>query len=385
MIFCGHDGAITLQEQDPNDTDPRIGTQLGEHLLVARVEDGGMGRVYEARHVKTRERFAIKVLHEAIAQDEVAVERFRREYETAKSLDNPYIVKVLDFGETSDGSHYLTMEYLEGEELSKLLAREGAQRPARAIRLLCQISLGLQHAHSYGVIHRDLKPDNIFVCPSEEGETVRILDFGSVKLQMATGPKLTALGTTLGSPYYMSPEQAMGKLDVDQRTDVFAQAAIMHELATGKVAFEGGNIAEILMKIMQHDPPCVSAQNPSYPAAYDDVLDKGLKKDKATRFGAAIELAQGMLRAFGLDGDVAKWAKTEESQIDARLGGTRPPEPAPYTATQSAPASSAPPSTGAGASSIPQLPLRSGPGPIVRFGVVALGAALVVAVYLWLA
>ncbi len=378
MIFCGHDGELTIEEQDPGDTDPRIGKQLGDYVLVARVADGGMGRVYEARHVQSRDRVAIKVLHDVVAKDDVAVERFRREYETADSLNDPYIVEVLDFGETDDGSHYLTMEFLEGEELSKVLAREGAQRPARAVRLLSQIALGLQHAHSYGVIHRDLKPDNIFVCPSEAGETVRILDFGSVKLQMGTGPKLTALGTTLGSPYYMSPEQAMGKLDVDQRTDVFALAAIMHEFATGRVAFEGGNVAEILMKIMQHDPPPASAANAAYPASYDDVIGKGLKKDKGMRFGTTVELAQEMLRAFGLDGDVSKWASVNDAELEARLGGTTTPQPAPY----GSPAGSEAPREHSfdmhGRSSIPELPLRSGVHPAVWvLGVAAIVAAAV--------
>ena len=104
---------------------------------------------------------------------------------------------------------------------------------------MCQAALAIDHAHSFGFIHRDLKPDNIFLCKGEGGDNVRVLDFGSVKLQMETGPKLTAFGTTLGSPYYMSPEQAMGKQDVDQRTDVFALSAILYEALTGKIAFEG--------------------------------------------------------------------------------------------------------------------------------------------------
>src|SRR5215510_11732684 len=165
-------------------------------------------------------------------------------------MSHANIVKVIEFGATEDSSSFMTMEYLEGEELGQLLRRESKVETPRLLRIVCQIALALDYAHSFGFIHRDLKPDNIFLCRGEGGETVRILDFGSVKLQMDTGPKLTAFGTTLGSPYYMSPEQAMGKQDVDQRTDVFALAAITYEALTGKIAFEAINVAQILMKII---------------------------------------------------------------------------------------------------------------------------------------
>ena len=163
-------------------------------------------------------------------------------------------MKVLEFGATPDGSHFLTMEYLEGEELGKLLGRGTPLAPARIVRIVCQAALALEHAHSFGFIHRDLKPDNIFLCRTDEGDSVRVLDFGSVKLQMETGAKLTAIGTTLGSPFYMSPEQAMGRSDVDQRTDVFALGAILYEMLTDKVAFDAPNIAKILMRIMNENP-----------------------------------------------------------------------------------------------------------------------------------
>jgi serine/threonine-protein kinase len=169
------------------------------------------------------------------------------------------------------------------------------------------------------VIHRDLKPDNIFVCSGTSGDEVRILDFGSVKLQMETGPKLTMLGTTLGSPYYMSPEQAMGRADIDPRTDVFALAAIMHEMATGEIAFDGDEIADILQKILAHDPPPASIANADYPWAFDDVVRKGLHKDKEHRYSSAIELAEAMLRAFGLDPDVERWARASSGEIERSI------------------------------------------------------------------
>ncbi|MDH3624234.1 MAG: serine/threonine protein kinase [Myxococcales bacterium] len=298
---------------------PRRGQRLGAYIVEAPVGEGAMARVYQARHAATGREVAVKVLHARVARDEVAVERFRREYETASSLNHDRIVEVLDFGQTVDGAYFMTMEYLEGEELSLMLEKKGALEPARVVRIVCQLALGLHHAHADGVVHRDLKPENIFVSAGEGGVEVSILDFGSVKLQVVSGRKLTALGTTLGSPRYMSPEQAMGKLDVDQRTDVFALAAIVHELATGQVAFGGDEVAEILMKILAEDPPPVSTLNRAYSWAFDDVVKKGLHKDKARRFGSTVELAEAVLRALGLDADVEKWARRSEDTIREAL------------------------------------------------------------------
>ena len=345
--YCGECGALTIQEQLPNDVDPRLGQRLGEYLVVARVADGAMGRVYEGRHVSTRERVAIKVLHAEVARDAVAVERFRREYESARDLTNPYIVKVIDFGTTEDGLSFMTMEFLEGEELSKVLRRSaepGAAQtphtlePARVLRLFSQLALGLDHAHSFGVIHRDLKPDNIFLCRGVDGDVVRILDFGSVKLQMETGPKLTAFGTTLGSPYYMSPEQAMGKHDVDQRTDVFALAAILYECTTGKVAFDAPNVAQILMKIINQAPIPPAQQVQGLPPRMDDVIDRGLRKDKKSRYASGLLLASALCDAYGVEDNVPRWASAPMKELVSALAEASPPAAAAFADSARPPA-----------------------------------------------
>jgi len=321
VFFCGHCGTITIQEQDPSDHDPRLGTQLGGYIVVARVADGAMGRVYEGRHPETKARVAIKVLHQDVAQDTVSVERFKREFETANDLDHPHVVSVLEFWETPDDSYFLTMEYLEGAELGAVLRNEGALSHERIVRVVCQVAQALDHAHSFGVIHRDLKPDNVFLCKGEDGDGVRLLDFGSVKLQMEMGPKLTAFGTTLGSPYYMSPEQAMGKQDVDQRTDVFAVAAILFEMLTGKIAFEGSNVAEILMKIVNESPPFLSSTGSRAPAALDDVIQMGCAKEKTERPDTVTQLAARTLEAFGLPPDVDRFAAAPQSEVARALSG----------------------------------------------------------------
>jgi serine/threonine protein kinase len=332
IFFCGHDGTITVQEQDRTDPDPLLGKQLGGYLVVARVADGAMGRVYEGRHPETKSRVAIKVLHQHVLNDQVAVERFKREYESASELVHPNVIKVLEFGSTDQGSHFMTMEYLVGEELGKVLKREGSLAKERMIRVVAQTALALRYAHSFGFIHRDLKPDNIFLCKSADGDVVRLLDFGSVKLQVETGAKLTALGTTLGSPYYMSPEQARGAADVDQRTDVFALSAIIYEMITGKVAFGAPNVAQILVKIMNETPPPASTLNPDSPQSVDDVIDKGLRKEKERRHESTVQLAEAFIAAYGLSGSAEQWATIPDSEIAAALQQAVPPAPRPFGA-----------------------------------------------------
>ena len=336
--FCGNDGTIVIQVPPAGQiADARLGMRFGDYVVAAHVADGAMGRVYEGRHAQTKQQVAIKVLHPDVAKDKVAVERFKREFETAQGIDSPYVVRVIDFGETPDGSYFLTMEYLSGLELGALLRRDTTVPKARALRILAQIALGLEDAHSFGVIHRDLKPDNVFLVESPEGDQVRILDFGSVKLQMETGPKLTAFGTTLGSPYYMSPEQAMGKADVDNRTDGFALAAIFYEMLSGKIAFDGKQVAEILMKIVNSMPEPLSRVAPGIPPSVDDLIEKGVAKDKKKRFGSTTELAAAAFQAFGLPAtadrpSIEAWGKKPVAEIEAALATATPPAPAAYGA-----------------------------------------------------
>lgn len=341
-FFCGHDGSVNIAVLPPGTPpDSRLGLRFGDYVVCAPVADGAMGRVYEGRHVDTKKKVAIKILHPDIAKDHIAVERFKREYETAKELDSKYVVRVIDFGETPDKSYFLTMEFLEGHELGNLLRAEGALPTARLLRVLSQVALGLDDAHSFGVIHRDLKPDNLFLVSTPAGDEVRLLDFGSVKLQMETGPKLTAFGTTLGSPYYMSPEQAMGKADVDNRSDVLALAAITYEMICGQIAFEGKSVAEILMKIVNQMPTPLAQVKPGTPHAVDDALEKGLAKDKLQRTPSTVELAANVLRGFGLSvgndrASIEGWAQRTVQEIEGALAGAS--QAAPAAAPMGAPA-----------------------------------------------
>jgi serine/threonine-protein kinase len=176
------------------------------------------------------------------------------------------------------------------------------------------------------------------MCRTPDGDSVRILDYGSVKLQVEMGAKLTAIGTTVGSPFYMSPEQAMGRADVDQRTDVFALGAILYEMLTDKVAFDAPNIAKILLRIMHEQPVPPSSVRAETPRALDGVIDRALRKDKAERFASAREFADATIAAFGLTGRVEDWAARPAAEIEAELEKTRAKAAAPAVAPAAAPA-----------------------------------------------
>jgi len=315
--------------QSPPDADPRLGSTLGGFRITGHVADGAMGRVYEAVPAGGGERVAVKVLHPHVAQDDVSVERFKREHETAETFDHPHIVDMRGFGATNDGSWYLVMEFLEGEELGERIRREGKVPLAAAVRIAAQMALALDHAHSFGVIHRDLKPDNVYLCRGRDGDVVKILDFGSVKLQVEMGPKLTAFGTTLGSPYYMSPEQAMGLADVDPRTDVFALASITYEMIAGRVPFEGQSVAEILMSIVNADPTPITSVAKDVPPDLDDVFSQALQKDKSQRFAQASAFASALARATGVAKGAEEAARLPLAQVEERIASHRPPAGAP--------------------------------------------------------
>jgi serine/threonine-protein kinase len=250
----------------------------------------------------------------------------REEAKALYRLEHPNIVRVMNAGALGDDMVYIVMEKLDGVSLRRMLLELRQLTVIESLFIARQIAEGVMAAHAADVIHRDLKPDNVFLCRSPEGDEVRILDFGSVKLQMEMGPKLTAFGTTLGSPYYMSPEQAMGKQDVDQRTDIFAVAAILFEMCTGKIAFEGSTVAEILMKIVNGTPPMASQTRPGVPAGLDDVIQRGLQKDKNQRFDSCAQLAESALMAYGVTSAIDAVATTPQDALAASLASVAAPQ-----------------------------------------------------------
>jgi serine/threonine-protein kinase len=330
--FCPADGTRLINASmvpvAPSD-DPRVGALLcGRYEIRRVVADGGMGRVYEGIDKQTNTRIAVKVLHDEVAKDEVALERFKREYEISANLPHDYIVKVFDFQQDQkSGAWLLVMEFLDGEELRLVLKRSKSLAPERLIRMLSQVAIGLDEAHARKFVHRDLKPDNLFLCGTREGDNVKILDFGSVKDTNKDAKKLTVLGTTIGSPFYMAPEQAQGSPNLDARADVFALAAITYECVTGRVPFEGNNGPSILLAILTKDPdpPSVKAAgsaNPP-PPALDEVMEVALAKNPNIRTKTVGELADAVGRAYGLEGSHRQWAILPQQQLAGAIAAAR--------------------------------------------------------------
>jgi serine/threonine-protein kinase len=326
--FCPTDGqelySATQVPVASDDQDPRIGSLLCQRYQVRRVvADGGMGRVYEALDMLEQRNVALKILHPDVARDGVAVERFKREFEVSKQLPHSHIVEVTDFQPTPDGSYVLVMEFLYGEELRSNLKRQGVVKPARLVRLLSQVALGLDGAHSMKLVHRDLKPDNLFLCQTTVGDIVKILDFGSVKDKASGAKKLTVMGTTIGSPYYMAPEQAQGLDTLDQRADVWALGAIAYECVAGIVPFKGPNGPSILLEILTKEPPLPSVagkgQKYQIPPSVDRAILGALKKTASLRTPSVGALADQVGQAYGLDGDHRQWASTPEEELSALI------------------------------------------------------------------
>ncbi len=283
------------------------------------VADGGMGRVYEALDMQDKKGVAVKVLHADVAKDNIAVERFKREFEVSKLLPHDHIVDVRDFRETEDKSYAIAMEFLDGEELRMVLKREKRLMPERIVRMLSQAAIGLDEAHRRQLVHRDLKPDNLFLCGTREGDILKLLDFGSVKDKSSQAKKLTVVGTTIGSPYYMAPEQAQGLETLDARADVWALAAISYECLTGTVPFQGINGPSILLAILTKDPvPPTQAGKDSpvpIPPTIDLLMEHALAKNPNIRIKTVGQLADEFGRAYGLSGDHLSWAYTPEAVL----------------------------------------------------------------------
>jgi serine/threonine-protein kinase len=373
--------------------DPFVGHVLAARYRIDRVvADGGMGRVYEGVELGAERRVAIKILHHDIAQDAVNIERFKREAETSHALDHPHVVEVYDFAQEKpapgrpEGAWYLVMEYLDGEELRTELDREKTLAAERIIRILSQSALALDSAHGKGFVHRDLKPDNIFLVRNGTGDTVKLLDFGSVKFTRGQdrGQKLTVMGTTIGSPFYMSPEQARGASDLDHRADVWALGAMMYEMVVGKVPFHAPNGPQILFKILGEEPMPPSFANDAAPPEFDDVITRALAKDREKRYQSCGELADAIGHAFGLSGNHGQWAALSAAEIAAKIAEARAKPKAPVAPEPVAPPSAATTPTVTQNAYEPalELPKKS---PAVLYAVIGVGVFLLMIIAVALA
>jgi serine/threonine protein kinase len=275
-----------------------IGTVVLERYRVeAELGSGAMGSVYRGTHVKLGRTVAIKVMHFHLGYEPQMVERFRREGRVAAKMQHANLIGVIDVGETADGRPVMVLEFAEGRTLTEILTVSPA--PRRIIRLVSQILRGLEHAHDAGLVHRDLKPDNVIVEIGDDGtEIPRIVDFGIAVLRdrdgSIEGGKLTETGQVLGTPIYMSPEQAQAEA-VDQRSDLFALGVIVYQMLAGTVPFEGSAI-EIALANIGKDPPPIS----TFVADVDPVLEAFARKLMARRLTQRFQNAREALHVLEL-------------------------------------------------------------------------------------
>jgi len=278
-----------------------LGTVLdGRYELIGHLASGGMGAVFRARHVHLRKDVAVKVLRPELCTSPDLVERFRREAEIAGALAHENIVRVTDFGRSEDGLLYLVMELLEGESLFALLRRERILAPARAVTLLNEMCAGLEAAHRLGVVHRDLKPENIFLARTPSGrEVVKLLDFGIAKF-VSGDVGSTQAGVVVGTPEYLSPEQAMG-LPVDARADVYTVGLIAFRLLTGRHPFQAEDARGLLLLQARCPVPPLAEASPELRAwpALCQVVDTACDKDPKARPPSASALGGLLAEALG--------------------------------------------------------------------------------------
>src|SRR5579862_625311 len=247
---------------------------LADHYQIEReLGRGGMATVYVARDTKHGRKVALKVLHPALASS-LGTERFRREITLAASLQHPHIMPVHDSGETPSGTLWFTMPLIEGESLRDRLRRERQLSINDALRVTREIALALDYAHRHGVIHRDIKPENVLLV---DGQAM-VADFGIARATTLGGPgeTLTATGMSIGTPAYMSPEQAAGERTVDARTDVYSLGAVCYEMLTGEPPFVGPTAQAIAAKMMAGDVPSIRRVRPSVPEPVEDAVRRAL-------------------------------------------------------------------------------------------------------------
>jgi serine/threonine-protein kinase len=314
---------MPVGDPSPPADDPLIGRVLSERYRILRkVGEGGMGTVYQAEHALIEKKIALKVLFPELTRRADLVARFLQEAKSASRIGHENVIDISDFGQSPEGMVFIAMEYLEGQDLGQRLKADGPMKWARARPILMQIAKALRAAHEHGIVHRDVKPENVFLVQREgRPDFVKVLDFGIAKVVNDTdGPRLTQTGMIFGTPEYMSPEQAQGQPS-DHRVDVYAVGCLMYEMLTGDVPFHADNFMGTLTEHM-HAPPVPPRQRrPDLDIAEDveAVCLRALEKDREKRW----QDMDAFYRALGGAGGEA----FEPSGAYVPYASLRPPAP----------------------------------------------------------
>jgi serine/threonine-protein kinase len=287
---------------------PTQGLVGGKYKLVRLIGKGGMGSVWEGQHYELGTRVAIKFIETEHAVSEEARSRFKREAMAAATVKSKHAIQIHDHGITQEGIPYIVMEMLIGESLERRVERLSRMSLQETAKVLLQVSRALAKAHEQGIIHRDLKPDNVFIVrDADDGEEIaKVLDFGIAKVQGAPGnPGMTSstkTGAVLGTPFYMSPEQARGLRNVDHRTDVWSLGVIAFRCVTGRLPFDGESVGDLLVKICTAPVPVPSQVVPGIPPGFDGWFMRTMEREPERRFGSVMEQANELCFVAGIAG-----------------------------------------------------------------------------------
>jgi serine/threonine-protein kinase len=294
----------------------------GKYRIVRELGVGGMGAVYEGENTRIHRRVAIKVLHAAVASKPDIVQRFEREAQAAGRIGSEHIVEVLDLGVLPTQERYMVMEFLDGHSLTQRIKMRGRLAP-----LLVQLLEGLGAAHRAGIVHRDLKPDNIYLITRGGRDFVKIVDFGVSKFSQNDGEfSMTRTGAVMGTPYYMSPEQARGQ-PIDHRSDLYAIGVVCYQAVTGHVPFQAETFNELIFKIALETPPPLDSVVPGFDPAFAQIIQRAMARDPAHRFQTAEEFA-GAVRPWAGLAPVAQGAAAFAPMGGfTPAGGVRPAMP----------------------------------------------------------
>lgn len=315
----------------------------GRYRLERKLGEGGFGAVWRAQHITLEAPIALKLIDPEIAQDDVAKERFLREAKALASLRSPHVVQIIDYGGVEEKQPFIAMELLEGENLAQRLKRVGALSSTETLWIMTHVARAIGRAHESGIVHRDLKPENVFIVRNDDEEVAKVLDFGVAKIdegKLGTSGSATRTGSLLGTPYYMSPEQALGNKQVDYRSDLWSMGVIAFEMLTGKRPFYSEGLGDLVVQITVRPLPVPSEFAP-VPPRFDAWFAEVMSRDPEARPGSAREVVES-LRSV-LDAEAGSLVTVPgPAESESTLRGWPGPAPVPEASRPGGPDALAP-------------------------------------------